>query len=111
MIQATTSNTRIVVFDNPDFGPSRRMVDMISELAEDRPDIEIEQIDIWQHPDRGVEHDVMTVPTTIFFVDGVEQKRLCGLRSSRSLRRALARVAEREPAQGRRVGVRAATAG
>lgn len=100
---SATNNIRIVVFDNPDFGPSRRMVDTVCELADEDGDIDVEQVNVWQHPDKGVDHNVMTVPTTIIFVDEVEQKRICGLRSSRYLRRAIARITDRTQTRNLRI--------
>ncbi|HZD24044.1 MAG TPA: thioredoxin family protein [Acidimicrobiia bacterium] len=88
----TDHTTRIVVFGNPDFAPSRRMLAMIRDLAALRSDFDVEHVDVWQNPDRGIDHDVMTVPTMIIFVDDEEQKRIGGLRSARSLARVIDRI-------------------
>jgi hypothetical protein len=85
MSAVTTHKARIVVFDDPDYGPSRRMVTVARDVAAQRSDVEVERVDVWQHRDRGFAHGVLTVPTTVIFVGGEERARLCGVRSTRSL--------------------------
>lgn len=70
---ASTATTEIMVFTNPDFGPSRHMTETIDDLADERPGIRVVEIDAWHDPDTLMQHDVMTVPTTIISVGGEER--------------------------------------
>lgn len=88
---------RIVVFDNPDYAPSRHMLAAAHDVVSLRSDVDVEQVDVWQDPDKGVEHGVMTVPTTIIFLNGEEQERLCGPRSARFLIRTIDRIMAEQP--------------
>lgn len=90
------STTRMVVFDDPEFAPSQRMLTMVRDLAAERGDIEVEHVDVWRDPGQGLAHRVMTVPTTIIFVGGEEQERLCGLRSTRCLTRTIDRIMHKQ---------------
>jgi hypothetical protein len=85
---------RIVVFGNADYSQSRRMLAAAHQVAADRHDVQIDHVDVWQDPERAVAHRVLTVPTTLIVVAGVECSRLSGRRSAHALARAIDHVAD-----------------
>ena len=88
----TTTQTRLVVFTNPDYTPCRRMMADLDQLVAGLTDVEVEYVDVWQNADRAIDSEVMTLPMTIISVNGVERERIAGARSRRSLRRAIERA-------------------
>lgn len=86
----------IIFFTDPDYGPCRQMTEAVDHLKAEDLGFNVEQIDVWQNPDKVVDYDVMTVPTTIIQVDGEERVRLNGLRSRRALHRQIDRISGTE---------------
>ena len=72
--------------------PCRVMKPVLSELAAERDDLRIVQLDVDEHQRTAAEYGVLSMPTFILFRDGREVQRLIGARPRRRLEAELAEV-------------------
>jgi thioredoxin 1 len=72
--------------------PCRVMKPVLSELAAQRDDLRIVQLDVDEHQRTAAEYGVLSMPTFILFRDGREVQRLVGARPRRRLEDELAEV-------------------
>jgi thioredoxin 1 len=72
--------------------PCRVMKPVLSELAAERDDLRIVQLDVDEHQRTAAEYGVLSMPTFILFRDGHEVQRLVGARPRRRLEAELAEV-------------------
>jgi thioredoxin 1 len=70
--------------------PCRVMKPVLAELAADRDDLRIVQLDVDADQRTAAEYGVLSMPTFILFRDGREVKRLIGARPRRRLEAELA---------------------
>jgi thioredoxin 1 len=69
--------------------PCRRMKPVLAELAADRPDLRVAQIDVDAHQRTAAAYGVLSMPTFIVFRGGQPVLRLLGARSRAKLAREL----------------------
>jgi thioredoxin 1 len=72
--------------------PCRVMKPVLAELADERDDLRIVQLDVDAHQRTAAEYGVLSMPTFILFRDGREVQRLVGARPRRRLEAELAEV-------------------
>jgi thioredoxin 1 len=72
--------------------PCRVMKPVLAELAEERDDLRVVQLDVDEHQRTAAEYGVLSMPTFILFRDGREVQRLVGARPRRRLEAELAEV-------------------
>ncbi len=75
---------------------SDAMRDLLGDVLQDRDDIAgfvVEEVDAWEEPQSVVANSVLTVPTLVVLRDDCEVARLTGLRTSRSIAKAIAATA------------------
>ena len=70
--------------------PCRVMKPVLAELAEERDDLRVVQLDVDADQRTAAEYGVLSMPTFILFRDGREVKRLVGARPRRRLEAELA---------------------
>jgi thioredoxin 1 len=87
----------IVLVDfSAEWCPPCRMLDpVVEQLAAESPDVTLVRVDVDASPALTREHDVMSFPTLIFFVDGRPAQRLVGARGIAALREELEQVRTR----------------
>lgn len=67
-------------------GPCKMLGPVIDQIAEDLEDkITVGKIDVDQCRELAVEYGVMSIPTVIFFKNGVEVKRFVGVQTRNKL--------------------------
>ena len=72
--------------------PCRVMKPVLAELAAERDDLRIVQLDVDEHQRTAADYGVLSMPTFILFRDGAEVRRLIGARPRRRLEAELAEV-------------------
>jgi thioredoxin 1 len=72
--------------------PCRVMKPVLAELAAEREDVKVVQLDVDADQRTAAEYGVLSMPTFILFRDGREVKRLIGARPRRRLEAELAEV-------------------
>jgi thioredoxin 1 len=72
--------------------PCRVMKPVLAELASERDDLRIVQLDVDAHPGTAARYGVLSMPTFILFRDGAPVLRLVGARPKRRLGDELAAV-------------------
>jgi thioredoxin 1 len=72
--------------------PCRVMKPVLAELAEERDDLRVVQLDVDEHQRTAADYGVLSMPTFILFRDGREVQRLVGARPRRRLEAELAEV-------------------
>jgi len=72
--------------------PCRVMKPVLAELAAEREDVKIVQLDVDADQRTAAEYGVLSMPTFILFKDGREVQRLVGARPKRRLEAELAQV-------------------
>ena len=72
--------------------PCRVMKPVLAELAAERPDLRVVQLDVDAHQRTAAEYGVLSMPTFILFRDGREVQRLVGARPRRRLEAELAQA-------------------
>ena len=65
--------------------PCRTMAPIVEEISEEQLDIQIATCDIDENPQIAIDYGVRSVPTFIFFKDGIEIDRLVGVCSKQKL--------------------------
>jgi len=67
-------------------GPCRMVSPILDEIAGEYPDeITVAKLNVDENPQTAMQHDVMSIPTMIVFLDGTEKKRIVGARPKHSL--------------------------
>jgi thioredoxin 1 len=79
--------------------PCRVMKPVLAELAAERDDLRVVQLDVDNDQRTAAEYGVLSMPTFILFRDGREVQRLVGARPRRRLEAELAEVLEQRVAQ------------
>jgi thioredoxin 1 len=72
--------------------PCRVMKPVLAELAAERDDLRVVQLDVDADQRTAAEYGVLSMPTFILFRDGAEVRRLIGARPRRRLEAELAEV-------------------
>lgn len=72
--------------------PCRVMKPVLAELAVERDDLRVVQLDVDEHQRTAAEYSVLSMPTFILFRGGREVQRLVGARPKRRLEAELAQV-------------------
>jgi thioredoxin 1 len=72
--------------------PCRVMKPVLAELAAERDDLRVVQLDVDEHQRTAAEYSVLSMPTFILFRAGREVSRLVGARPKRRLEAELAQV-------------------
>ncbi len=72
--------------------PCRVMKPVLAELAAERDDLRVVQLDVDEHQRTAADYGVLSMPTFILFRDGREVQRLVGARPRRRLEAELAKV-------------------
>jgi thioredoxin 1 len=72
--------------------PCRVMKPVLAELAAERDDLRVVQLDVDAEQRTAAEYGVLSMPTFILFRDGREVQRLVGARPRRRLEEELAQV-------------------
>ena len=72
--------------------PCRVMKPVLAELAAEREDVKIVQLDVDADQRTAAEYGVLSMPTFILFKDGQEVQRLVGARPKRRLEAELAQA-------------------
>jgi thioredoxin 1 len=72
--------------------PCRVMKPVLAELAAEREDLRVVQLDVDAEQRTAAEYGVLSMPTFILFRDGREVQRLVGARPRRRLEEELAQV-------------------
>jgi thioredoxin 1 len=70
--------------------PCRVMKPVLAELAAERPDLRVVQVDVEAHQQAAARYDVLSMPTFVLFRDGAPVLRLVGARPGARLRAELA---------------------
>lgn len=97
-ITATSFAAEVLEADRPvlvDFtaawcAPCRVMKPVLAEVAGDRDDLRIVQVDVDAEQPLAAEHGILSMPTFLLFRDGREVRRLVGARPRRRLEAELA---------------------
>jgi thioredoxin 1 len=79
--------------------PCRVMKPVLAELAAERDDLRVVQLDVDTDQRTAAEYGVLSMPTFILFRDGREVQRLVGARPRRRLEAELAEVLEQRVSQ------------
>ena len=66
-------------------GPCQMLAPVISQIAEEHPEIKVGKVNVDEHEDLAREYRVMSIPTLIFFKDGEKKEELVGFRSKEEL--------------------------
>ena len=66
-------------------GPCKVIAPVLEEIAEEHDGFTIGKLNVDHNPQTAASHDVMSIPTLIFFKDGVEKKRIVGARPKAAL--------------------------
>ena len=66
-------------------GPCRRVVPLVEEIAEERPDIKVGKINIDEQPELANRFDIMSVPTLMVLQDGEIIRRSLGARPKHAI--------------------------
>ncbi|KUE74329.1 thioredoxin [Candidatus Methanomethylophilus sp. 1R26] len=61
-------------------GPCRRMGPIIDQLSEELPDVKVGKLNTDENQAVARTFGISAIPTLLFFVDGVQQESLIGLR-------------------------------
>jgi thioredoxin 1 len=70
--------------------PCRVMKPVLAELADERPDLRVVQLDVDAHQQAAARYQVLSMPTFMVFRDGAPVLRLIGARPKARLRAELA---------------------
>ena len=82
----------LVDFTAPWCPPCRVMAPVLAELAAERGDLRIVQVDVDREQAAAARYEVLSMPTFVLFRGGQPVLRLVGARSGRRLRQELAGV-------------------
>ena len=61
-------------------GPCRMLSPIISEIANERPDVKVVKINVDEEPELSAKYGIMSIPTLLVFEDGVVVDHLTGAR-------------------------------
>jgi thioredoxin 1 len=82
----------LVDFWAPWCGPCRMVAPVLEEIASERPDLKVVQLNIDENQQTGAAYDVLSIPTLILFRNGQIAKKVIGAYPKKRLE------AELEPA-------------
>jgi thioredoxin 1 len=82
----------LVDFWAPWCGPCRMVAPVLEEIAQERPDLKVVQLNIDENQQTGAAYDVLSIPTLILFKNGQIAKKVIGAYPKKRLE------AELEPA-------------
>ena len=72
--------------------PCRLLSPVLDQLAREAPDLTVLKVDVDESPEFASSHQVMSMPTLVFFTEGHELRRIVGARGIASLREELEQV-------------------
>lgn len=70
--------------------PCRQVSPIVEDIANERPEITVFKMNIDANPDTPKRFGVMSIPTLIFFEQGVERARVVGVKTKEQILNALA---------------------
>lgn len=70
-------------------GPCQMLAPVVEQLAADHPDVQVAKINVDDYPELASKYGVMSIPTLIFFSDGVVVDNSIGVVSKSVLERKL----------------------
>ena len=82
----------LVDFTAPWCAPCRVMAPVLAELAGEREDLRIVQVDVDREPAAATRYEILSMPTLVLLRGGQPVLRLVGARPRRRLRQELAEV-------------------
>jgi thioredoxin 1 len=82
----------LVDFWAPWCGPCRMVAPVLEEIAQERPDLKVVQLNVDENQQTGAAYDVLSIPTLILFKNGQIAKKVIGAYPKKRLE------AELEPA-------------
>ena len=77
--------TTVVEFGAEWCGPCKMIIPVLQKLSSQRQDVKVCKVDIDASPDLASRHQIRSVPTLVFYKNGVEIKRHVGLTSYEKL--------------------------
>jgi thioredoxin 1 len=81
------SDSVILVFSAPSCGPCHALKPVLEKITQKHEDVNVIIVNVSENPKLNVKFKVMSLPTTIFFKAGKEQKRLTGFRTQEKIER------------------------
>ena len=66
-------------------GPCRQMSPILEQVSEERSDVKIVKVDVYENQNLAAEYGVMSIPTLIYFKGGKAVSQAVGARSKASL--------------------------
>ena len=66
-------------------GPCRRVVPIVEEIAEERPDIKVGKINVEEEPELAMQYGVMSIPTLMVMENGKVVNRAQGARPKQAI--------------------------
>jgi thioredoxin 1 len=98
---AGTSGVTLVEFTAAWCPPCRALAPVLDQLAGETDELTVVKVDVDAWPAFAAEHDAMSIPTLLFFVEGQPVRRLVGSRGLGSLREELHLVREATGSESR----------
>jgi len=66
-------------------GPCRRVVPMVEQIAEERPDIKVGKINVDENPELSARFGIMSIPTLVVMENGKIVSRAMGARPKNAI--------------------------
>ena len=66
-------------------GPCRRVVPMVEQIAEERPDIKVGKINVDENPELSARFGIMSIPTLVVMENGKIVKQAVGARTKKAI--------------------------
>ena len=66
-------------------GPCRRVVPLVEEIAQERPDVKVVKINVDEQPELAVEYGVMSIPMLMVMENGKVVRKAAGARPKQAI--------------------------